>query len=116
MNLYHHLKRFRQILQLQNQYIKNRDLEKIRKSSHLVEKLSTNIKAIFLNISNPKFLDKEQYLFDEIRSCYEVNKCLLLSYKDISDQSLNSLKKKQLTYSKDGQIKTDNNIFYSVTA
>ena len=63
-----------------------------------------------------KFAGEELAAFEEMRHLYAVNKSLLLTYRDLCEQCLDTIKKEQLTYSKEGKPLGHGKVFYSTIA
>ena len=124
MNFEYHLQRLNHLLRLNNIYLKERKVNKIRRIAHLIETFSNILQSNLSqsNLSQKTSLEKKNWtekeisLLKELRKIQAMNKAILLSYKDISNLWLQRIKQGQLTYDKDGKRVVGNKMFYSTTA
>lgn len=122
INFAHITSRFERLLEMQHLYLTNRKVDKIKRISDLIEKLTLLVKAYFFQNPKRMLADQESSIWKHIRHLYEVNKALATTYQDISHQCFQNIKrdqKEKWAYGKSGKsfvhMQSKDGVLYSKT-
>lgn len=115
MNFTRLLLHFEHLLKLQHNYLrelqlKKSNVDKIKRSSQIIEKLAIALKT---SSSNLKITAETVLALNNVRHLYEINKALIFAYRDISKECFENIKKEPWTYGKNGKGFNGGSVLYS---